>query len=49
MQGMPGMSQAQPAPNSARTYSYEPSMGSNSAPATQRSQTPLFLVPKDQR
>jgi hypothetical protein len=48
MPGMPGMSQAQPAPNSARTYSYEPSMRSYSAPAA-RSQTPLYLVPKGQR
>jgi hypothetical protein len=45
MQNMPGMTQASAAPNSARTYSYEPSMRANSAPSP-RSQTPAYLVPK---
>ncbi|HEY2827129.1 MAG TPA: hypothetical protein VGJ04_05970 [Pirellulales bacterium] len=47
-------SSAKAAPNaaastqSARSYSYEPSMGSASASAA-RSQTPLYLVPKSLR
>src|SRR5262245_19954184 len=39
---------AKKAPTTTRTFSYEPSVRSYSAPAT-RSQTPLYLVPKSLR
>jgi hypothetical protein len=37
------------APNATRSYSYEPSMGANSAPSRARVQTPSYLVPKSMR